>query len=264
MMLSDSELWSFTRRGISVEIADTQAAIQEAQALRHQVFRLERGVFAAKPGATSESDEFDQRCSHVVIRDSEDSVIATARVVGGSSDRPHSCLPMQNYCTPDLFRTMDMDSVGEISRFAISKEFRRNSSAAGPLIRLALLKGILRVSQEMALTHWCALMEPALIRLLGATGVHFVPLGPMVEAWGLRQPSIAAIGLTLSRGRRQKPDYYHAVSNGAAKVAAKRDLAPSDARPRWIAVASARAAAADDADGGERSPQQRERRRLRR
>src|SRR3954454_1724840 len=41
---------------------------------------------------------------------------------------------------------------------------------------------------DAGLTHWCALMEPSLVRLLYATGVHFAPLGPMVDAYGRRQP----------------------------------------------------------------------------
>jgi N-acyl-L-homoserine lactone synthetase len=119
---------------------------------------------------------------------------------------------MQRYCCPSLFRNLAMETLGEISRFAISKRSRQHASASGPLLRLGLLHGILRASQGMGLTHWCALMAPSLLRLLQATGVHFAPLGPMVEAYGRRQPCFAAINLSLASGKRRRPDFYNWVA----------------------------------------------------
>ena len=199
--------------GFRVEMADTPAALRDAQELRHQVFCLERGVFTSEAGQTIERDEFDHRSRHIVLRRTEDGeVIATARVVAGSAESRADCLPMQRYCCPSLFRNLAMETLGEISRFAISKRSRQQAPAPGPLLRLGLLRGILRASQGMGLTHWCALMEPSLLRLLQATGVHFAPLGPMVEAYGRRQPCIAAIDLTLASGRRRRPEFYHWVA----------------------------------------------------
>ena len=204
----------FAEQGLRVEIARTARAVREAQALRHRVFCQERHIFQVEFGRTTESDEFDPRAVHVLIRDEEDDeVVATSRVVTASSEPGALCLPMQRYCSPSLFRDLPMASVGEISRFAISKHARSRSGAAGPLLRLGLLQGILHVSLEMGLTHWCALMERSLIRLLGATGVHFEPLAPMVEACGLRQPSVATISHALAHGRWQKPEYYRLVSS---------------------------------------------------
>jgi N-acyl-L-homoserine lactone synthetase len=199
---------------IRVEMADTPEVLCEAQRLRHQVFCLERGVFASDSGRTIECDEFDHRSRHIVVRRCDDGeVIATARVVAGSFDRWTDCLPMQRYCCPSLFRGLPMDRLGEISRFAISKRSRGQACAPGPLLRLALLHGILRASQDAGLTHWCALMEPSLVRLLYATGVQFAPLGPMVDAYGRRQPCIAEIDLTLASGKLRRPDFYALVAH---------------------------------------------------
>ena len=74
------------------------------------------------------------------------------------------------------------------------------------------MQGVLAVSRELGLSHWCALMERSLVRLLQATGVNFAPLGPLVEACGLRQPSIASIDITMASGRRERPEYYSFIT----------------------------------------------------
>jgi N-acyl amino acid synthase of PEP-CTERM/exosortase system len=71
------------------------------------------------------------------------------------------------------------------------------------------MQGILRASRELGLTHWCALMEPTLLRLMNSSGVRFMPLGPLVEAYGKRQPAVAAIDFALADGRRRRPDLYN-------------------------------------------------------
>jgi N-acyl-L-homoserine lactone synthetase len=212
-MTSEHDCQLLRRNGIKVEVARTPDAIRAAQELRHRVFYRERNIFASEPGQMIDHDDFDSRAKHVILRRSDDGeVLATARIVPGSSERRADCLPMQRYCCPSLFRGVAMDTIGEISRFAISKQSRQDASASGPLLRLGLLRGILQASHESGLTHWCALMEPSLLRLLRATGVHFTPLGPPVEAYGWRQPSIASIDLTLARGKRQQPGFYDVVA----------------------------------------------------
>ena len=63
--------------------------------------------------------------------------------------------------------------------------------ASCSMLRLALIKGAVWLSAEAGHTHWLAVMEPTLLRLLRATGVHFDPMGPMVDYHGVRQPAVA-------------------------------------------------------------------------
>lgn len=200
-------------RDFTIERAETWASRRDAQRLRHRVFCLERGILPQTTEEGFERDEFDDRSHHIVLRRRGDSeVIGTVRLVVGMPEQPASCLPMQRYCPPNLFRDLPIDTLGEISRFAISKQARREGARADCLLRLALMQGVLSVSRELGLSHWCALMERSLVRLLQATGVHFAPLGPMVEAFGLRQPSIASINMTMASGRRQQPEYYRFIT----------------------------------------------------
>lgn len=203
------------RTGMIVEVAKTPEVIREAQALRHQVFCLERKLFTAAPSALLDQDPFDDAAQHVIIRRHSDrEVVATSRVVASRRGARGPALPMQSYCCPSLFRDLPMHTVGEISRFAISKQARGADGISGPALRLLLLRGILDASQAMGLTHWCALMEPSLVRLLAATGVQFAALGPLVEAYGLRQPCVAKIDAAVARGRHSHPHFYEAVAAG--------------------------------------------------
>jgi N-acyl amino acid synthase of PEP-CTERM/exosortase system len=116
---------------------------------------------------------------------------------------------MLRYCDPALLHALPAHCTGEISRFSLSKRRRSEGAASDPLLRLGLMQGILRASRELGLTHWCALMEPTLLRLMNASGVRFMSLGPLVEAYGKRQPAVAAIDFTLADGRRRRPDLYN-------------------------------------------------------
>jgi hypothetical protein len=52
------------------------------------------------------------------------------------------------------------------------------SLSSPSIMRLGLVQGLVRISQELGLTHWCAVMEPSLLRLLRRTAIHFEPLAP--------------------------------------------------------------------------------------
>ncbi|RYF10123.1 MAG: GNAT family N-acetyltransferase, partial [Oxalobacteraceae bacterium] len=145
-------------------------------------------------------------------RASDGEVVATTRIVRSQMADHGTILPMHQYCSSTLFDGLPMHSVGEISRFAISKQMRGAEGASGPAVRLLLLRGILQASQDMGLTHWCALMEPGLIRLLSLTGLQFNAVGPLVEAYGQRQPCWAHIDHAVSRGRTSHPHFYQAVA----------------------------------------------------
>lgn len=200
----------FRRAGLAMEIAAAGESVRAAQALRHRVFCLERRLFQADEAEPIDQDEFDAAARHVLIRRRDTGeAVATSRVVAAA--RAGGDLPMLRYCSPRLLAKLPMASTGEISRFAISKQ-ARGAQTAGPLVRLGLLRGILAASQSIGLTHWCALMEPSLIRLLGGTGVRFEPIGPLVEAYGQRQPCIARIDVTVAGGRLTHPHYHQAVA----------------------------------------------------
>lgn len=218
MKQRDLDAVSAAKRDFLVEIANTADVLLEVQQLRYQVFCAERSIFSIRSDNLIEADEYDLTSRHVVIRNRRNGeVVGTVRLVLTCAERGTSTLPMQRYCDPSVFRDLPMQSTAEISRFALSKQRRSTNCPSDSLLRLGLMQGILQVSRELKLTHWCAVMERSLLRLLGGAGVHFAPVGPMVEIFGLRQPSIAEIGSVLTRGKRQCPDLYAFITEGISR-----------------------------------------------
>jgi N-acyl amino acid synthase of PEP-CTERM/exosortase system len=60
-------------------------------------------------------------------------------------------------------------------------------------MRLGLVQGLVRISQELGLTHWCAVMEPSLFATPAEDGHSFRAACPTADYHGIRQPCYAAI-----------------------------------------------------------------------
>jgi N-acyl-L-homoserine lactone synthetase len=209
------------RDEFTIEIANTSERAFEAYRLRNQVYCRERGYFADEAGL--ETDEFDVRSHHALLRvNSSGEVVGTVRLVLSSPEKPQDSFPMQHVCS-SLLPYVPLRSTAEISRFAISKE--RRTSLPVPMMRLALMKGILRLSTELKLTHWCAIMEPPLLRLLQATAIHFRPIGPLVDHHGLRQPCFNGIDAVMARIEEEQPVIWNFLTDYGAIWPAVRQAA---------------------------------------
>lgn len=185
----------------SIETGDGPDLVGEARRLRFQVDR-ENGRWPLL--RYPETDDFDCRSSHVLLRLRRDGTpVATARLVSADPCAPEDCFPLQRVCGANFLRRLPLATVGEISRFAVSREAMTANRAAHPLVRLGLFRGLVRLSGELSLTHWCALFEPGLVRLLRATGLRFEEAGPSVD--GMRQPLFARLETFLGGVRRGQP-----------------------------------------------------------
>lgn len=199
------------RQEVSVELADTPELIREAHCLRYQVYCLERGYQLDGDGL--EIDEYDVRARHVVLcHQRTGEVLGAARLVLPSAASPDHSFPVQHVCQVPLGEHMPIGSTAEVSRFALPKQREGVSRASATVMRLALVQGLVRLSHQLALTHWCAVMEPALLRLLQMTGIYFEPLGAPVEYHGIRQPCYAGIDALLARMARECPDVWSFVT----------------------------------------------------
>lgn len=209
-MSDGRDLIDAMRRNFAVELVASAEALHAAQQLRYHVFCHQRNILPGHDGI--ECDEYDTHSRHIVLRHRESGrVVGTARVITPSADSwPR--LPMQRVCDPALLRRLPLATTGEISRFAVSRDRRASDGKSDLLLRLGLMQGILRVSRELGLTHWCAGMEPSLLRLLRTAGVDFDPLGPLVEYHGLRQPAVAVIDHLLAAGRYGRPAIWNYVT----------------------------------------------------
>ena len=64
------------------------------------------------------------------------------------------------------------------------------------------------------ITHWVAEMEPALIRMLARLGMHWNPLGPIIEFHGKRQPCYTVLDAMLQRMLKERPDIWQVFTDG--------------------------------------------------
>ena len=201
-------------RDFEVTIADTPERLRAAYRLRHQVYCMERGY---EPGdGTLETDRFDRRAGHALLTQrSTGRLVGTVRIVAPSARGHDLDLPMQKLCGDVAMRSLPSHATGEISRFAISKALR-DASADGIPLRLGLMRGVVQLSANMGVRHWCAVMEHTLLRLLRGSGIHFQPLGPAIEFRGLRQPCWGPVDQVLGRMRAERPGVWDYVTDGGS------------------------------------------------
>ncbi len=208
------------RAELVVHLAETPALVEQAYRLRHQVYCLERGY---EPSVNDlETDAYDKHARHVVLcLRGCGTVIGTVRMILPQARQPARSFPMQAVCDRAALSAVPLRSAVEVSRFAVSKERRNVSPAAASLSRLALVRGLVQLSQQAGVTHWCAVMERTLLRLLRSSGIHFEAVGPLVEYHGLRQPAVCELAGMLGRMRVEQPEIWDFVTNGGEFVASR-------------------------------------------
>lgn len=228
--------------------ADTRELIDKAFALRYQVYCLERQFEDASQRPRGvETDEFDRHSVHsLVFHRPQEEPIGTARLILPQA-RPHS-LPIQG-----LLRKTGMNAsnyfpnhaVAEVSRFAISKEFRRRKVESGSVPEaeakrerhgnlpcLGLVQMLLRQSIELGVEYWGAVMEPQLLRMLALMGIRFQPIGPLVSYHGLRQPSFCHLPVMVRNMALTKPESWAVVTNNGELMPTRAEF---DAELRRVA-----------------------------
>lgn len=191
-----------------IEDADAPPLRGAAFRLRHRVYCVETGYEPAREDG-QETDPWDAVARHIVVRErGAGEVVGTVRLIPQVAGVAGS-LPMQRVCGDCGALAALPPSTGEVSRFALSKELRGDAAAkAGPALRLGLVRGLVAVSGRLGLTHWCALMERRLLRLLRSTGIHFADAAPPVELRGLRVPCHVEIAAMLEQMRVERPAVF--------------------------------------------------------
>lgn len=217
-----------------VRIAETPEDRELCQRIRYQVYCLEQGwASEVETREDRELDDFDGRAEHVLLRfRANDFPIGTVRLILPDLDAPDApSLPIQELEPSPLAvdPTLPHARLGEISRFSVSKEFRRRQGEnryadvnwtpderriqelmmrAVPNVSVGLIRGIFMAAEKHGLTHLCATMEPTLIKLMGRIGIQFVALGPVREYHGLRQPCYCTIADVDRAMRRHRPELH--------------------------------------------------------
>jgi N-acyl amino acid synthase of PEP-CTERM/exosortase system len=248
-------LFSLYARWFDVVPADTPERLKEAYRLRYQVYCVENN-FEDATGRTDgmETDEYDKHSVHsLLIHRPTGMVAGTVRLILPDGSGSIAALPVSQVCTDQSLHDkakFPPERTAEISRFAVSKAFRRRITDAThpdmhfvdgvpmdraqerriltPNITLGLMKAIAEMSIRNRITHLCAMMEPALLRLTGRLGIKFTPLGKTVEYHGVRQPCYAAltdIGFALMQC---SPEAHELVSDQGRYWQQLRKILPAE------------------------------------
>lgn len=211
--------------------ANTHELRMECFKLRYQVYSVETGFERQEDCKCDlddsgnvvrwEEDEFDVRSEHYLVRHRSSGIYAaTTRLILPDPQDVMAPFPIELHCELEE-RVNDPEvrqRLGEISRFAVSKQFKRRLGEAGtltgvspdhdqyfqhderrtfPHISLGLFGAVMRMIYVNRITHCYAVMEPALHRLISRFGVIFNQIGPKADYHGMRIPCLGTVDEAL-------------------------------------------------------------------
>ncbi len=212
------------------KVSQGDPILKEVFKLRYKVYIEEWGFEKRDdhPGEIEE-DQFDDHSVHfVVTRKGDNQIIGTIRMINNSEE---GFQIEKNFRIVRDLSDLDKDRFGEISRLAISKDYRRRASDAAifggdaiedrPLpnaiedrrkfgndIVLGLYKCIYQESKERGHQYLYAVMARGLFLLLKRVGIIFEPIGPAQTYHGLRTPYLGRIDTMLQQLVNSNPALY--------------------------------------------------------
>lgn len=227
--------------------ADTDELRMQVYLLRYHVYVLETGFESADDCMHGfdaegrpvfwEQDDFDRRSDHYLVRHRRTGgYAATVRLILPDRHDHQVPYPIELNCPLDQ-RVSEPElraHLAEISRFAVSKAFKRRLGESGslagvasnveiyfeederrvlPHISLGLFAAVMRMVREHDVTHCYAVMEPALLRLVGRFGVIFNRIGADVDYHGLRVPCLAIVDEALPQIHAVAPSVWDLITN---------------------------------------------------
>jgi N-acyl amino acid synthase of PEP-CTERM/exosortase system len=234
------DLFSSFSRFFGELTATTPHLVEQAYRVRYQVYCLEKRFEKPVPGHPGlEFDAYDEHSVHgVLFHRPSCAPVGAVRMILPAAEAGERMFPMQNVCNaPEVAELLGSGDkrIAEISRFSITREFRRWSKdrrypqvgeedmrdllfaherTLWPYAALGLVRSLIRMSAENRLTHWCVFVEHALLRLLERYGIHFTQVGPVVDFHGQRIPSMLNIRNMLERMQRERYDCWRYVTDG--------------------------------------------------
>jgi N-acyl amino acid synthase of PEP-CTERM/exosortase system len=210
--------------------------LPQGDPLLNEVYKLRYKVYCDEwrfekpeehPGGI-EKDEFDDHSVHFVAkRKSDNQMIGTIRLIKYSEKG----FLIEKHCQIDTdLSSFDRKLFGELSRLAVSKEYRRRTTDAayeGKVVDdaaidnmyggqrrmendivLGLYKCIYRECRESGQQYLLAVMAKGLFLLLKRVGILFEPIGPAQNYHGLRTPYMGRVDAMVEQLSKINPPLY--------------------------------------------------------
>jgi N-acyl amino acid synthase of PEP-CTERM/exosortase system len=215
--------------------ANSDGLKQEVYKLRHQVYCVEHD-FLEPSTEGFEYDEYDAYSCHYLIQHKETKrYMATTRLILPSSKNPEKLFPVEAHSKIDnfeLLETVPRANLAELSRFCVSKDFRRRAGEQGLVITndmdssrylargknssasitLALFACAIKMSSEHNIQCWIASIEPALKRVVKPLGINIDEIGPLVDYHGMRFPCTISVDKLLQGVGEKNPEYLEMLT----------------------------------------------------
>lgn len=238
LAMENQRLVDHYRKWFDIIPAATPDLVRESQRLRYQVYCLETGFENKKDfpdGLECDLDDSRSVCSLLIHRPTG-MVAGTVRLI--LPDRTVSGRRLPAFTVSDSLSALDEATLprrktAEISRFAISKEFRKRREDSHipalyeitgdpgdqrviPHITLGLMQAILSMSLANDISHLATVVEPTLDRLIRRLGIFFKPIGPLVDHHGRRRAHYRDIASLLDDVYRTKPAIWEVLTQAGA------------------------------------------------
>lgn len=221
-----------------VVLADSDKLRDWSYRLRYQVYCIENEYEPISDNPDGrETDQFDSQSAHgLLIHRKSGTVVGTTRLIMPKVNGKDLLQPIYQMCSSSILAEyasrIPADKTAELSRFAITKEFRRRVEDQGtlsggltrmngenprrviPHISLGLMQAVVAMAKSRGITHIYAVMEPALLRMLRGLGIYFEKLGPVVEYHGRRQPCFCDLDQLLATTWEERPDVWEVLTDG--------------------------------------------------
>jgi len=244
-----SELYDAYQKYFEIILAETPELKEIAYQIRFKVLCEEQRI----PGfdQTSypeklEKDDFDDRALHAVVKHRPSGqFVGTVRLVLPDVSAPDKPFPVESYTHLDIEYLKNHNvsrlETAEISRFLVIKEFQRrkgdlfqeldenkektenNTEDNFPAkhrdrrvsanITLILMAAVVQMSVKSNTENWLSFISPALNRLLSQSGMDSVPIGPLIECHGLRQPFFARMTDILIKTHKDYQDVWEILTD---------------------------------------------------
>lgn len=211
----------------------------EVYKLRYQVYCIENNFEPSWQFPDEiEFDDYDQQSVHYLIRHRKSGdYAATTRLILPDANNPKKPFPIEinsKIDNVDLFKTISRHNLAELSRFCVSKQFRRRRNEqhlmttydadsevaftqkekrSSSHLTLALFACAIKISSENNIHSWYALMEPALKRLVSTLGINFVAIGPLVDYHGTRRPCVIKVDDLLDGVAEKDLNFWNMLTN---------------------------------------------------
>ncbi|MDD5275859.1 MAG: PEP-CTERM/exosortase system-associated acyltransferase [Methylovulum sp.] len=220
--------------------ATSDALKKEVYKLRYQVYCLEIAGYKPEDYPDGlESDEYDSHSIHYLIRHRKSGeYAATTRIILTDANNPDELLPIETHCTIDnvaVTQTIDRRHLAEVSRFCVSKSFKKRKNEANtltpicadldqdfftaderrtfPHITFALIASVIKASREHNIDTLYGSMELPWLRFLAASGINFVKIGPLVNYHGERWPCAIKIDDLLNDVEKKNKCLWEMLTN---------------------------------------------------